>query len=130
MSNQKINTRRNPKMSIRSKNAKLMRGKDAGIGYGNQRPEKGDHLTLERNGKEYDYLILSMPGWFEINGYNREGMTECWHGNPCGLRSNVGDQNTCVITRGLGAGIYNGKKYPKGYCININRHLDDYYTDY
>ena len=127
MINPKGRTKRNPRMSIKSKNSKLGQG---GIEYGNQRPESGDHLTLERDGKSYDYLILSMPGWFEINGYGKNNMTECWHGNPCGLRSDVGNNSTCVITRGLGAGLYNGKKYPKGYCVDISEHLDDYYTDY
>jgi len=56
----------------------------------------------------YEYVFNSDNNYFKGKNSN---LTECWHGNPCTDKS-----KTCVITRGLGTGIYNGMKYPKGYC--------------
>ena len=114
-------------LNLRSNSPKMKRG---GLSYGNQRIETGQNIIYNRNNEDYEYIILGMPGWFEINGYNVSELNECWVGNPCGLNNNSNKNKTCVITRGYGAGEFNGKRYPRGFCIDSNNHLNQVESDY
>ncbi len=102
-----------------------------GTTYGNQTLRSGRNIKYTRNNEEFEYVILSSPAWFELNGYNIDELESCWHGNPCGLtnKDKIGDNRTCVVTRGYGNGLFNNRYYPKGYCINTDSYKEDYTSD-